>query len=59
MVKQENIKADICVWTILAPIGSKVNITFTTFKINRSLKRRFTNIIDNMYSENIFDPLSR
>lgn len=34
LAKQENTKTDKCEWTIVAPKGSKVNITFTSLKLN-------------------------
>lgn len=34
MVKEKYAIRDTCVWTIVAPRGSKINITFTEFKIS-------------------------
>jgi hypothetical protein len=39
MAQQENIRSDKCEWTIVAPKGSKVNISFTSIKI---LQKRST-----------------
>lgn len=36
MVKQDYMRTDKCIWTIVAPIGSKVNITFTSMKMLHS-----------------------
>lgn len=33
IAKQENLRTDNCQWTIVAPKSSKINITFTSFKI--------------------------
>lgn len=33
MAQQENMRTDMCEWKIVAPKGSKVNMTFTSFKI--------------------------
>jgi len=33
MAHQENLRTDKCEWTIVAPKGSKVNITFTSLKL--------------------------
>jgi len=37
MVKEEYSNEDTCVWTIVAPKRSKINITFTSFKILHSI----------------------
>lgn len=37
MAHQENLRMDKCEWTIVAPKGSKVNMTFTSLKM---LKKR-------------------
>jgi len=37
MVKREYSNKDTCVWTIVAPKGNKINITFTSFKISHSI----------------------
>lgn len=40
ITKQENQRLDkICSWTIMAPQGNRVNITFTSFKLNPRLLR--------------------
>lgn len=44
--KQESIKSDKCIWTIVAPPGSKVNITFTSFKM---LHSRLKNLLRPRY----------
>lgn len=41
MAKQENKKTDLCEWTIVAPKGNKINITFTSFNLVRSALRRY------------------
>jgi len=33
MAHQENLRTDKCEWTIVAPKGSKVNMTFTSLKM--------------------------
>jgi len=33
MAHQENLRTDKCEWTIVAPKGSKVNMTFTSLKL--------------------------
>lgn len=33
IAKQENLRTDNCQWIITAPKSSKINITFTSFKI--------------------------
>lgn len=33
MSHQENLRTDKCEWTIVAPKGSKVNMTFTSLKM--------------------------
>jgi len=33
MAHQENLRTDKCEWTIVAPKGSKVNITFTSLQV--------------------------
>lgn len=40
IAKQENTRSSKCSWTIIAPRGSKVNITFTSFKILQSYLSR-------------------
>jgi len=38
MVKEKYTIRDTCVWTIMAPRGSKINITFTAFKILQNIR---------------------
>lgn len=42
MAKQENLRTDKCEWTIMAPMGSKVNMTFASMKM---LRGRIRNIM--------------
>lgn len=42
MVKEKYAIRDICVWTIVAPRGSKINITFTEFKISSISSRSYS-----------------
>jgi len=39
MVKEENENADKCIWTIVAPKGNTINMTFTVFKMSQNFKR--------------------
>lgn len=41
MTKQENMRTDKCQWKIVAPKGSKINITFTSLKM---LQKRYTHL---------------
>jgi len=37
IVQEEYTNGDTCLWTIVAPKGNKINITFTEFKIEKSI----------------------
>jgi len=39
IVQEEFTNGDTCLWTIMAPKGNKINITFTEFKIEKSVIR--------------------
>jgi len=41
MAQQENMRTDKCEWTIVAPKGSKVNITFTSLSMLRNRVPRY------------------
>lgn len=43
---QENLKTDKCAWTIVAPKGSSINITFTSLQIQK-YKNRFRMFLSN------------
>jgi len=42
MTQQENMRKEKCQWTIVAPKGSKINITFTSLKM---LQKRYTSYL--------------
>lgn len=44
MTKQDNMRTDKCEWTIVAPMGSKVNITFTSMKMLHGRIRSFMGV---------------
>uniref|UniRef100_A0A2H8TEF1 Cubilin n=1 Tax=Melanaphis sacchari TaxID=742174 RepID=A0A2H8TEF1_9HEMI len=48
MAQQDNIKTDKCAWTIIAPKGSKVNITFTSLKIIQKRSTYFSYVMQSM-----------
>lgn len=37
IVQEEYTNGDTCLWTIVAPKGNKINITFTEFKLEKSI----------------------
>jgi len=47
MTQQENMRTDKCQWKIVAPKGSKINITFTSLKM---LQKRNTYLSSTMQS---------
>lgn len=47
MTQQENMRTDKCQWKIVAPKGSKINITFTSLNI---LQKRNTYLSSTMQS---------
>lgn len=47
MTQQENMRTDKCQWTIVAPKGSTINITFTSLK---TLQKRYTYLSSTMQS---------
>jgi len=47
MVHQENLRTAKCEWTIVAPKGSKVNITFTSLKILQKSSAYFSFTMQN------------
>lgn len=50
IVKEEYANGDTCVWTIVAPKGNKINMTFTEFKIVPSIIRIPRYLDDNDHS---------
>lgn len=46
IVKEGDTNRDTCIWTILAPKGSTINITFTEFEISKSFIRTPINLED-------------
>jgi len=48
MAHQENLRTDKCEWTIVAPKGSKVNITFTSLKMLQKRSSYFSFTMQNM-----------
>jgi len=62
IVKEEYANGDTCVWTIMAPKGNKINITFTEFKIKHSIIRIPHYLDDNdnsLNSPHLFTRLNR